>query len=158
LSVLSFDSAGAEPFSLVLERWQDNLGDARPAFEAMAQYQVKTVNGRQFREEGSVETGKWAPLSKDYGRWKARVRPGRKIMVFDGDLKRSMTVPGKGIYIVRSTSMTVGTSVPYAIYHQKGTPMMPARPLIGAPRKKDTRQLGKILQRWIVESRAEVSA
>jgi phage gpG-like protein len=73
--------------------------------------------------------------------------------VFDGDLKRSMTVPGKGIYIVRSNSMTVGTSVPYAIYHQKGTPTMPARPLIGSPRKQDTRQFGKILQRWIVESR-----
>jgi phage gpG-like protein len=153
MSVLSFDSAGAQPFSLVLERWQHNLGDARPAFEAMAQYQVKTVNARQFREEGSVETGKWSPLSPLYGRWKARVRPGRKLLVFDGDLKRSMTVPGKGIYIVRSNSMTVGTSVPYAIYHQKGTPTMPARPLIGSPRKQDTRQFGKILQRWIVESR-----
>jgi phage gpG-like protein len=150
---LNFDSAGAEPFMSRLHKWEENLGDATPAFEAMAQYQVKTVNARQFKEEGTVETGKWAPLSKDYGRWKARVRPGRKLLVFDGDLKRSMTVPGKGIYIVRSTSMTVGTSVPYAIYHQKGTPTMPARPLIGSPRKQDTRQFGKILQRWIVESR-----
>jgi phage gpG-like protein len=153
MTFLSFDSAGAEPFMSRLHRWEENIGDATPAFEAMAQYQVKTVNARQFKEEGTVETGKWAPLSKDYGRWKARVRPGRKLLVFDGDLKRSMTVPGKGIYIVRSNSMTVGTSVPYAIYHQKGTPKMPARPLIGSPRKQDTRQFRKILQRWIVESR-----
>jgi phage gpG-like protein len=154
VSVLSFDSAGAEPVSLMLERWQHNLGDATPAFEAMAQYQVKTINARQFREEGSVETGKWAPLSPLYGRWKARVRPGRKIMVFDGDLKTSLTVPGQGIYIVRNNMMTVGTAVPYAIYHQKGTPTMPARPLLGAHRQRDTRRFAKILQRWIVESRA----
>jgi len=153
MAVLSFGSDGFEPFSLKLERFQDNLADATPAFESMAEYQVKTVNARQFREEGSVETGKWSPLSPLYARWKARVRPGKPILVFDGDLKKSLTVPGQGIYIVRHNMMTVGTSVPYAIYHQKGTPMMPARPLLGSPRKADTRQFGKILQRWIVESR-----
>jgi phage gpG-like protein len=155
MAVLSFDSAGAEPFSLMLERFQHNLGDATPAFEAMARYQVETVNKRQFDEQGSAETGKWSPLSPLYGRWKARVRPGKPIMVFDGDLRTSLTVPGKGIYIVRSNMMTVGTSIPYAIYHQKGTPMMPARPLLGTPRKADSRQFAKILQRWIIESRVD---
>lgn len=154
MSVLSFDSDGAQPFSLMLERFQHNLNDATPAFEAMAEYQVKTVNKRQFDELGTAETGKWAPLSPLYGRWKARVRPGKPLMVFDGDLKRDMTVPGKGVYYITPTSMTVGTALPYAKYHQKGTPMMPARPLLGTPRKADTRHFAKILQRWIVESRA----
>lgn len=154
MTILSFDSSGAESFALLLRRWDHNIKDARPAFEAMAQYQLKTVNARQFKELGTPETGKWAPLSPLYGRWKARVRPGRPLMVFDGDLKQTMTVPGKGIYIVRPTSMTVGTAVPYAKYHQNGTPNMPARKLIGEPRKADSARFGKILQRWIVESRA----
>jgi phage gpG-like protein len=153
MSVLSFDSAGAEPFVKVLERFQHNLGDATPAFEAMAQYQKKTVNARQFDEQGSVETGKWSPLSPPYGRWKARVRPGRPILVFDGDLRREMTTPGKGVYQVWRSGMTVGSDLPYAQYHQNGTPGMPARPLIGTPRKQDTRHMVKILQRFIVESR-----
>jgi len=152
MTFLSFDSAGAEPFSLLLHRWDHNIRDARPAFEAMAEHQLK-VNARQFNARGTVETGKWAPLSPLYGRWKARVRPGKPLLVFDGELKRSMTMPGKGIYIVRPTSMTVGTAIPYATYHQKGTPYMPARKLIGTPRKADTTRFGKILQRWIVESR-----
>lgn len=154
MSVLSFDSDGMRPVSLLLERWQHNLGDATPAFDAIARYQVSTVNARQFNEQGSVETGKWSPLSPPYARWKARVRPGRPTLVFDGDLRREMTVPGKGVYQVWRSGMTVGSDLPHARYHQNGTTGMPARPLIGPPRKADTRHMGKILQRWIVESRA----
>ncbi|QKY78961.1 hypothetical protein Jinkies_13 [Arthrobacter phage Jinkies] len=152
MATLSFDSAGAQPFTLTLQRWQQNLGDASPAFEAMALHQL-AVNARQFNARGTAETGKWAPLSPLYGRWKARVRPGKPLLVFDGDLKKTMTMPGKGIYIIRPTSMTVGTAVPYAKYHQNGTPTMPARKLIGDPRKSDTREFGKILQRHIIGQR-----
>lgn len=151
---LSISGAGTAPVSLVLQRWQHNIADATPAFDAMARYQVQTVNKRQFDEQGSVETGKWSALSPPYARWKARVRPGRPILVFDGDLKREMTVPGQGVFKVWRSGMTVGTDISYAKYHQNGTPGMPARPLIGPARKQDTRQFGKILQRWIVENRA----
>lgn len=154
MTVLSLDGAGAAPISLTLARWQHNIEDATPAFEAMAQYQTKTVNARQFAEQGTVETGRWSPLSPPYARWKARVRPGRPILVFDGDLKREMTVPGKGVYQVWRSGMTVGSDLDYAKYHQNGTPGMPARPLIGTPRRQDTREMGKILQRFIVTSRA----
>jgi phage gpG-like protein len=154
MAVLSFDGAGAAPLSIMLERWQHNLGDTTEAFAAMAEYQVKTVNKRQFDEQGTAETGgRWAPLSPRYARFKARVRPGRPLLVFDGDLRREMTVPGKGVYEIRNGGMTVGTDLPHATYHQNGTPNMPARPLLGKPRKQDTRQFGKILQRWIIESR-----
>lgn len=153
MATLSFNGAGTKPLSLTLQRWQHNLGDATPAFKEMADYQKKVVNARQFKEQGSVETGKWSPLSPPYGRWKARVRPGRPILVFDGDLRRDMTVPGQGVYKIWRSGMTVGTDLDYAIHHQKGTLMMPARRLIGTPRKQDTRHFGKILQRWIVEAR-----
>ena len=153
MTILRVEGAGFDPFYKVLQRWDHNLGDATPAFEAMAQFQKKTVNARQFKEQGSVETGKWSPLSPPYARWKARVRPGRPILVFDGDLKKEMTTPGQGIYDVWRSGMRVGTDIDYAIYHQNGTPGMPARPLIGNARKADSRHFGKILQRWIVEAR-----
>jgi phage gpG-like protein len=155
MPVLSFDGNGARPVSIMLERWQHNLGDATEAFKAMAFRQVTVVNKRQFREQGSVETGKWSPLSPPYARFKARVRPGRPLLVFDGDLRTEMTVPGKGVYEIRRDGFTVGTDISYATYHQNGTPNMPARPLIGDARKSDTRQFGKILQRWIIESRVD---
>lgn len=152
---LSFAGAGAEPFARQLRRFSDHLQDATPAFAAMAEYQVKTVNARQFAEKGTPETGgRWSPLSPPYARFKARVRPGRPLLVFDGDLKREMTIPGKGVYEIRRSGMTVGTDLPYARYHQNGTPTMPARPLMGTPREADTRQFEKILQRFIVTGQA----
>lgn len=151
---MTLGSSGFEPFSLVLDRFRDNVGDAQPAFEAMAKYQVEVVNKRQFNQQGTPETGSWAPLSPPYARWKARVRPGRKILVFDGDLKKSMTVAGEGIFEVTDFGFVVGTALDYATYHQNGTPSMPARRLLGAPRKRDVQHMAKILQRWIVERQA----
>jgi phage gpG-like protein len=152
-ALISFQGAGLEPFSRELRKYGDNLGDTTEAFEAMAQYQVGTVNKRQFDEQGSAETGRWSPLSPPYARFKARVRPGRPLLVFDGDLRREMTVPGKGVYEIGNGRMTVGTDLPHAKYHQNGTPTMPARPLMGPAREADTRHFGKILQRWIQEHR-----
>lgn len=151
MTTVRFGSAGFEPFNLRLDRFSDQLRDAEPAFEAMATYQVEVVNKRQFRQQGSAETGKWAPLSPPYARWKAKRRPGRPILVFDGDLRDSMTIPHNGVWEVWDRGFVVGTAVDYAIYHQKGTDHMPARPLLGSPRRSDTRALTKILQRWIVE-------
>lgn len=154
MTLLSFDGAGLRPVSIMLERWEHNLGDATPAFAAMAAYQKTVVNKRQFDEEGSVETGKWSPLSPPYARWKARVRPGRPVLVFDGMLRRDMTLTSQGVYDVWGKGMRVGTDLPYAKYHQNGTPGMPARPLIGPARRQDTREFGKLLQRWIIDGRA----
>lgn len=153
MTVLRLAGAGTDPIHRLLQGYQEAIGDATPAFKAMADYQVKTVNRRQFDEQGSTETGKWSPLSPPYGRWKARVRPGRPILVFDGDLRREMTVPGQGIYNVWRSGFTVGTNIDYAIHHQNGTISMPARPLIGSPREQDMVHMTKILQRWIVERR-----
>lgn len=153
MATITFGSSGFEPFTLALDRFRDNVADAEPALRAMAEYQVKTVNARQFREEGTAETGSWAPLSPPYARWKATRRPGRKILVFDGDLKASMTVPGEGVFEVTHDQFIVGTDIEYAKYHQQGTPQMPARRLLGAPRKRDTQLMAKMLQRWIIEGR-----
>jgi phage gpG-like protein len=147
-----FTSAGFEPFTLRLDRFSDNLQDAEPAFEAIATYQVEVVNKRQFRQQGSVEVGgAWAPLSPPYARWKAKRRPGKPILVFDGDLRDSLTIPGDGVWEVWHRGFVIGTAVEYATYHQNGTPNMPARPVLGSPRKSDVRAMTKILQRWIVE-------
>lgn len=118
----------------------------------IARYQVEVVNKRQFTQQGTAETGgRWAPLSPPYARYKAKRRPGRPILVFDGDLRDSMIRPRAGVWETWDSGFVVGTAVDYAIYHQQGTPRMPARPLLGSPRKRDTQQMAKILQRWIVE-------
>lgn len=139
-------------FALKLDRFRQNIEDAEPALQEMAEYQVEVINARQFKGQGSPEVGgSWAPLSPPYKRFKDRVRPGRPILVFDGDLRDSMTKVPSGVFEVTHKSFTVGTQVHYATYHQNGTPTMPARPLLGSPRKRDTQHFVKILQRHIVE-------
>lgn len=152
MSGLHFEGGGFTPFVLTLERFQHHLGDASTAFGAMADYQKKVVNARQFEGQGSPEVGgAWSPLSPRYAAWKAKKRPGAPILVFDGKLKNEMTSPGAGVYEVWSSGFTVGSDLFYAKYHQEGTKHMPARPLQGERRKSDVRNLTKILQRWIVE-------
>lgn len=146
---LRLTSDGFEPYSEVLDRFRQSLENAEPAFEELATYQKTVVNARVFAQQGSPETGRWAALSPRYGRWKARVRPGRPILVFDGELRESMISVRKGVYEVWNKGMVVGTVADYARYHQDGTPYMPARPLLGRTAKKDSRHMAKIFQDFI---------
>ncbi|AMM44474.1 hypothetical protein BARRETLEMON_12 [Arthrobacter phage BarretLemon] len=152
MTTVRFAGDGFKAFTLKLDRFDQNIGDAEPAFRAMAEFQTTVVNARQFKQQGTPETGgRWAPLSPPYARWKEKRRPGRPILVFDGDLRDSMTKPNTGIYEIWDKGFVVGTALPYATFHQNGTPIMPARPIIGSVRREDVRNFAKILQRWIVE-------
>lgn len=153
MAEISFSSDGFEPFALVLDRFRQNITDAEPVMVEMATFQKETVNARQFAAEGSAETGRWSPLSPPYKRYKDRVRPGRPILVFNGDLKQEMTSTKHGIYETWGTGFTVGTGNPVGGYHQRGTPFMPARRILGSPRRADVARMTKMLQRWIVERR-----
>lgn len=153
---VTFAGAGFTPFTVELDRFADHLDRAEPAFEAMARLQVERVNRRQFREQGSAETGKWAPLSQAYEARKRILRPGAKILHFDGDLEDSLTNVPSGVFEITDRGFTVGTQIDYAKYHQAGTPRMPARKLIGPPRRGDVRDFAKILQRFIIEGEARI--
>ena len=74
-------------------------------------------------------------------------------MVFDGDLKDSLTTVGAGGGTFETTHNTVvvGTSVPYARYHQDGTARMPQRRLIGPVTRPDRKAMAKFIQQFIVE-------
>lgn len=151
---LELSSDGFDPFVLQLDRWRDALENAEPAFRELAEYQKTVVNARVFAQRGTAETGRWAPLSPDYKRWKSHVRPGKPILVFDGDLRDGMTRMDKGVTEVWDRGMTVGVVSKIAGYHQTGTGRMPARKLLGRQADKDSQQMAKIFQRFIHERSA----
>jgi len=151
--VFKFD--GLESFALTLARFQDNIGAAEPAFEAMADHQA-TVNTQQFNSRGGYGSGGWAPLSPAYAAWKSKHHPGKPLMELSGDLRDSLTKRPFGIDVIKSDGMVIGTQVSYAPYHQHGTPTMPARPLFGTPQGADTKVFAKILQSWIVKGTVSV--
>lgn len=83
-----------------------------------------------FVLEGAGSGGRWAPLSPAYAKWKASRFPGAGILVASGALKASLTRADGPLSIFRpsATSLEIGTSVPYAIYHQLGGAHLPQRP------------------------------
>lgn len=151
--VFKFD--GMEAFALTLARFRDNIEDAEPAFEAMADHQA-TVNTQQFNTRGSYGSGGWAPLSPAYAAWKTKNHPGKPLMELTGELRESLTQRPFGIDSIQRDGMIIGTQISYASYHQHGTPNMPARPLFGTPQSADTKMFAKILQSWIVKGTVSV--
>jgi phage gpG-like protein len=155
VGTIVFKVDGLESFALTLARFQENISDAAPAFEAMADHQA-AVNTKQFTSRGAYGSGGWAPLSPQYAAWKARHYPGKGTLELSGDLRDSLTKRPFGIDVVKSDGMVIGTGVPYAPFHQKGTDTMPARPVFGDPQSADTKVFAKILQSWIVKGSVSV--
>ena len=146
---LRFAGDGFKTFNNVLTRFEDRVQDAAPAFDAMADH-VVTMNQRQFDGQGTYYGGGWSALSPKYAAWKAKQRPGASILVFDGTLRESLTERPFGVDEITNKSMTVGTGVEHAKYHQDGTDKMPARPILGRPTREDTKMWAKLLQEYIV--------
>lgn len=126
---LRFEVDGQTQFNRQLQGIQDDVKDFRPAFELIYAEFLETES-KQFGAEGSFEgNSKWAPLSEDYETWKSRHFPGKPILELHGNLKRSLTersAPG-AVYRASDKDLEMGTSINYAIYHQRGTRKMPAR-------------------------------
>lgn len=147
---IRFTADGLDVVELRLDRFRQNMTGAEPVMWDLAEHVRTTVFRRTFDQQG-LDGARWASLSPRYAAHKARVRPGRPILQFDGDLVESMTTPRGGIAEAWDTGFTVGTDVPYARFHQDGTPTMPARPMVGPLQQRDKRQLVKIIQRHIIE-------
>jgi phage gpG-like protein len=151
-AMIRFEVFGEVQLERTLERFTGNIGDASPAWEAIAD-DFLDVEAGQFRSEGGRGSGGWSPLTPRYGAWKATHFPGRPILVREGDLEHSLT-HGPEIRIISARRMELGSAVPYGRYHQSGTPRMPRRRPIDLT-EADRRRWVRILQRWIVEGRAE---
>lgn len=145
------EGSGFDPLAVRLDRFRQNVEDAEPALRDIGMYQKNVVNKRTFTNKGPSSGGRWAPLSDAYAKRKQIERPGRPLLVYDGDLRRGMTSHVEGIFEVTSRSVTTGISDEIAGYHHRGTPKMPARPLIGRTSAHDTRAMARMLHQHVIE-------
>ena len=82
-----------------------------------------------FASEGG--RSKWAALSSPYKEIKQKKYGNMPILQRTKRLYKSMTqMGGEAIVDKQATEMTLGSSVPYGGYHQRGTSKMPARKII----------------------------
>lgn len=150
--VVSFriDVAGVQVVSRDLARARHRVGDLRPALNALAAILVEE-NRANFSSEGAASVyGRWDPLSPNYRRWKEKHYPGKPILVRTGALEASLTSLPMGVQTATSTTISLGTDIEYARYHQTGTRNMPRRAPV-ALTERAKRDMVKVIQKWIVD-------
>jgi len=101
---------------------------------------------------GQFGPGHWAALSPQYAAWKSRHYPGKTILQRTERLRESLEWNGRrlgkdGFFQATRDAVVFGTDVPYAKYHQKGTPRMPQREFLPTP---DTRYWGPVMKAWLL--------
>lgn len=135
-------------------RFAEDVQHLEEPFNAIAN-DFYDIENRQFDSEGGYGSGGWAALSdvsegKGYASWKAKHFPGTSILVRWGNLRESLTMMGGyNIRDVEPLSVTLGTMMPYAKWHQRGTGRMPQRRVIDLTEDDKSRWV-KIIQAYLV--------
>jgi len=147
--------AGETQMDRGIARFADGVSDYRPLWPEIYALFLEEERG-QFASEGSHGGSQWAPLSPRYAKWKEVRYPGRPILVREGTLRGSLTdrnAPG-AVFQPEPRKLVMGSSVPYALFHQMGTRRMPARPEIKLT-EPFKRKAMKQLQSYLVERATE---
>ena len=121
-------------------RWAQKPFAGSAALRIRDDFTLETT--RSFVSLGKSTGHPWKPLSPPYETWKSKHFPGRPLMVLTGRLARSLTTETDRNFIFArkgGTSLTLGSRVKYAGYHQRGTERLPARPLFIMNREIATR-------------------
>lgn len=145
------DVSGDVQLDRAFNRVSGFISDFRSVWPAAAQafYEIET---EQFASQGAKgASGKWAPLSPAYAKFKAVEFPGQPILRATSSLFDSLTRPDALDSIYRSEPMqlTMGSKAPYALMHQTGAGRLPARPPISLS-ENDKRKIQKAIQSELV--------
>ena len=138
------------PLSFIMRQsgaFRMRLLDFRKLWEAFGEI-MGDIEREQFETEGH---GEWPGLAASTIERKGH----SEILVDTGKLRDSLVNPAAAMQI-SARSMSYGTDVDYAGYHQSGTPKMPQRQVISDPfRVEDRRRLETAMIGWIDEIAAE---
>lgn len=125
----------------------ESLRDFREVWPEIHMYFLR-ANLEQFNSSGARGGQTWAPLTEKYGKWKAKRFPGKPILVRTERLRRSLTLGGSGtgdqVLDMQPMTLTMGTMVPYARFHQRGTKRMVARPVLQPTRRDIDRMVSRL--------------
>ena len=140
---------GQQPLSVRLQRLATDVSDWRAfwaSYFAPIWYRQVEI---QYTIRKTATGQPWPALSPAYAAWKQRHWPGLPPGVLSGALRESLTVPGSSdaVWVATPKTLTVGSTVPYGIYQQRGTRRMPARPPLRVTRTFIL-EVGRLLQAY----------
>lgn len=143
---------GVEEFNRGFNRIEQELDDLRTLWPGVAR-EFYQAEADQFRSEGAIgASGRWAPLSKAYAKYKPVRFPGQTILKATTSLFDTLTSPDApgSIFRPMKSELSIGSSVPYGIYHQRGTSRMPSRKPISL-NENQKREIQKAIQLGLVQ-------
>jgi phage gpG-like protein len=121
--MVSYELENQEEFNSLLKKL-GGMGSSRFLMGQMAKI-VKKFSKANFTLKGD---GKYEELSTLYKKRKSRIKPSAPIMVYSGALRDSIVGDTKdSILRVTEFSAVIGTSLPYAAYHDRGNENLPMR-------------------------------
>jgi len=97
-----------------------------------AKKEIQLANASNFATNG-LPVGGWSPLNPQYAAWKMARFPGAPPMVQTGKLFSSLAGANTSVETMTNTSISIGTTVEYAKFHQYGTTKMPKRKIVFEP-------------------------
>lgn len=133
-----------------LLRFTGRLTDASPAFAQLAD-DFNRIEREQFKTEGG-RSSKWVPIKAATRRAKIKRGLDPRILHATHRLRDSLTKPSGPDVVrkIRPDSLEVGSTVPYGVFHQRGTRTLPRRPPVDLT-EGDRRRWVQVLQRFLVE-------
>lgn len=133
---ITFSVVGGPEINRSLATWGAHIADMSEAWQQVGQDLLDSFRDN-FTSEGGGFGGwsSWAPLADSTVAERARLGYGGEhpILQRTGQLMESLTTEGApgNVFEVGPNSLTVGTEVYYAPFHQFGTRKMPSRPVVG---------------------------
>lgn len=148
---LTFVLDGGERIDVGLSRLRANIQDWQPFFRDYVAPRFFGDVIRNFETEGGY-VGGWAPLSPRYAAWKAKRYPGKGILQRTGRMINSLRWGGSPgpemVFRMTPREAELGTSVPYAASHQRGTGRLPRRQMLFFA-KGASQGYGRLLQLFV---------
>lgn len=142
-AVLSTDFGEIDLLSKKLQAMQLTPA-ARKKLLAALGVEMETQTKERFVRKTDPDGDKWADIADSTRRYLARHYPGSQPpLVRDGNLRDTIESQ-----VLGTTEVLAGETKEYAIYHQTGTPKMPARPSLGIG-TEDAEELAEVIDDFI---------
>lgn len=142
---------GVPVLDRAFNRIDEYISDLRSVWPSVSR-EFYAIELEQFESQGAAgASGRWAPLSDAYARFKVRAFPGEPILQATHALKDSMTSPDAldSIFIPEPQQLTIGSKREGARAHQRGGGRLPARPIISLT-EAQKRRIQKAIQSELV--------
>lgn len=146
----TFTVDGVPQVSRAFNRVTDHISDLREVWDEV-QVEFYKIEEEQFKSEGAKGNGKWKALTPAYAKRKAKLYPGKPILQATGRLYEAMTSETADSAVVKTKDeFGIGSTLPYMVYHHRGTSKMAKRPVVDFSTDQ-RRRIQKSVQKGLLE-------